>query len=293
MILKTANRKKAFIKIGMLGPSGSGKSFSSIQLAKGLVGDFSKVGIIDAENGSADLYDNLGPYKTLTLSPPFSPERYIEAIDVCINAGIECIIIDTSSREWEFLLDYHASLPGSSFNSWSKVGFRHDAFVNKMLQANAHIICTIRSKTEYILSEKNGRTVPEKVGMKGVQRENLEFEFSLVFELDMHHRANISKDRSGIFVGRPEFVITEQTGVEILQWCNAGSIIPQEPETTIDDVLQAIAECVTNSELLVLFNKYPHLQQSLSPEFTKRRREIALLHTPNNQTANQNGIHTS
>ena len=106
--------------------------------------------------------------------------------------------------------------------------------------------------------------------MKGVQRDNLEFEFSLVFELDMHHRASISKDRSGVFVGRPEFVITEQTGVEILQWCNAGS------EINLEDVIKSIENCNNISALSEVFYQYPQYQNALKLEFSKRKNEILL-----------------
>ncbi|MBL7690603.1 MAG: AAA family ATPase [Flavipsychrobacter sp.] len=287
MQLQQANRRKARIKLGLQGPSGAGKTYSALLIAYGLCGDYNKIAVLDTENRSADLYSNIGNYNTLPLDPPFSPERYIEAIDVCLSAGMEVIIIDTSSREWDFLLDYHASLPGSSFNSWSKVSPRHDAFVNKMLQANAHVICTIRSKTEYILSEKNGRQVPEKVGMKGVQRENLEYEFTLAFEMDMMHRAKVGKDRTGLFTGKPEFVPTVDTGAMILKWCCQGA--EPYPVVTPEDIIQAIHACTTNDELLALYNAHPLLQQSLNHEFGQRKQQLLGHNIPNQNNIPANG----
>jgi hypothetical protein len=222
MQLQQASRKKAKMKLGIQSPSGGGKTMSALLIAYGMFGDWARIAVIDTENNSADLYAHLGAFKTLSLEPPYSPERYCEGIDICLEAGIEVIVIDSTSHEWDNLLDYHSSLPGNSFTNWGKVTPRHEAFVNKILQSNAHFICTIRSKQEYVLSEKNGKQVPEKVGMKGVQRDNLEYEFTVVLELDMKHHAKASKDRTGLFMGKPEFIPTIETGRSILEWCNRG-----------------------------------------------------------------------
>ena len=295
MKLSVASKKKAKIKMGLQGPSGSGKTKSALLIAYGLCGDWTKIAIVDSENHSADLYSELGPYNVLPLTAPFTPERFIQAMKVCINAGIEVMIIDSISHEWEGVggvLDIHSNMLGNSFTNWSKVTPRHNDFVQYLLQSDVHIISTMRAKTEYVLSEKNGKQVPEKIGLKGITREGMDYEFTLVFEINQKHFATATKDRTSLFMDKPEFIPTIKTGKQILEWTLSGET-PEPPETSIDDVLQAIAECTSNDELLALYNKYPHLQQSLSPEFTKRRREIALLHTPNNQTAIQNGIHTS
>ena len=93
MQLRKSQRKQAKIKLAIQGSAGAGKTYSSLLLAKGLLGDLSKVAVIDTENGSADLYAHLGSYNVLNLKPPFSPERYIEAIDTCLKAGMEVIIL--------------------------------------------------------------------------------------------------------------------------------------------------------------------------------------------------------
>ena len=292
MQLQVASKKKARIKMALQGPSGSGKTKSSLLVAYGLCGSWEKIAVVDTENRSADLYSDLGAYNVIQLVPPYSPERYNEAIDICTNAGMEVIIIDTSSREWDFLLDYHSSLPGSSFNSWAKVSPRHEAFVNKMLQADAHIICTIRSKTEYVLSEKNGKQVPEKVGMKGVQRENLEYEFTLVFELDMLHRAKATKDRTSLFEGKPEFVPTTDTGAIILKWCSTG--VEECPfYVSREDVILAIQTCTTVDELTKLYHEHPTFQQELNPEYSKRKQQILTNNISEPTNFSTNGTATS
>lgn len=118
MNLRKSERKQARIKMALQGPSGSGKTMSSLLMSKGLSGgDLSKVAIIDTENGSADLYAHLGEYNVISLTPPFTPENYIKALDICENAGMEVIIIDSISHEWDELLDFHSKLAGNSFTN--------------------------------------------------------------------------------------------------------------------------------------------------------------------------------
>ena len=240
MQLRQSERRQAKIKIGLQGCAGGGKTYSSLLLAKGLTnGDFSKVAIIDTENGSADLYAHLGNYNVLSLAPPFTPENYIKAIDVCEKAGIEVIIIDSISHEWDELLDFHSKLAGNSFTNWAKVTPRQKAFVDKILQTNAHIIATMRTKQDYVLNQKDGKFIPEKVGLKSVQRDGLDYEFTLVFDVDIKHFVVSSKDRTGLFMGKPEFTISENTGKEILEWCNSGAKSVEVPkvQNTQDEVM--------------------------------------------------------
>ena len=101
MQLQKAERKQAVIKLALQGPSGSGKTYSSLLLAYGLVGNWDHIAVIDTENNSSHLYSHLGNFNVLSLSEPFSPERYIEAIEACEKAGMKAIIIDSISQEWE------------------------------------------------------------------------------------------------------------------------------------------------------------------------------------------------
>ena len=267
MQLRQSERKKAKIKMALQGSSGSGKSYSSLLLAQGLTnGDFSKVAVIDSENGSADLYAHLGQYNVLTLKPPFTPESYIKAIEVCEQAGMEVIIIDSISQSWEELLDYHSSLAGNSFTNWAKVTPRQNAFIDKILQADAHIIATMRTKQDYVLNQKDGKFIPEKVGLKAVQRNDLDYEFTLVFDVDIKHFAVSSKDRTGLFIGKPEFIINSNTGKKILEWCNSG--------TNLQDARERIKATKTVDELKVLYNQYSNWRELLEYDFKLQKDTI-------------------
>lgn len=290
MKLEKASRKKAKIKMALQGPSGSGKTYSSLLVAYGLCNDWSNIAVVDSENHSADLYAHIGSYNVLSLTAPFTPEKYIQAIEVCEKAGMEVIIIDSVTHEWENLIDYHSSLQGNSFTNWAKVTPRHNDFVQKILQSSCHVICTIRTKQDYVLNEKNGKIVPEKVGLKSVQRENLDYELTLVFDLDMKNHSVASKDRSGLFFGKPEQKLSIQTGQLIHDWCNS------VPDVTVDEISTRINDCISIKDLLALYQEFPHFKEALKPEFERRKRQI-MIHQEvkpllnNQENFSQNGVH--
>jgi hypothetical protein len=260
MQLRQSERKRAKIKMALQGSAGSGKTYSSLLLAQGLCGgDFSKVAIIDTENGSADLYAHLGNYNVVTLSSPFTTESYLKAIDMCERAGMEVIIIDSISHCWDYLLDYHASLAGNSFTNWSKVTPLLKSLTDKILQSDAHIIATMRTKQDYVLNQKDGKYVPEKVGLKAVQRDGIDYEFTIVFDVDIKHYAVSSKDRTGLFMGKPEFIINTATGKKILDWCNSG--------TNLEDARAKIKKSETLEELRVLYQQYQNWRELLEYDF--------------------------
>lgn len=282
MELKKSARSKAKIKMALQAPSGAGKSYSALLLAQGLTnGNLSKVAVIDTEAGSSNLYAHIGSYNVLNLESPHSPERYIEAIDLCIKSGMEVVIIDSISHCWDFLLDYHASLTGNSFTNWNKITPRQKAFVEKILQSDVHIICTMRVKQDYILSEKNGKMVPEKVGLKAIQRDEISYEFTIVFDIDYKHFATASKDRTNLFEGKPQFIINSNTGKKILNWCNSNM--------TKGELQVKVSECNSQSELLALYNENLELAKTIEHDFVAKKN---LLHQlTSNMSSNGNRTH--
>lgn len=266
MNLQIAQRRNAKMKMALMGPSGSGKTYSALLLAYGISKDWSKVIIIDTENHSADLYSNLGPYYVCNISSPFTPERYIEALHLCEKSGAEVIIIDSISQEWEYLLDYHSNLPGNSFTAWSKVTPRHTAFIQAMMQSPVHIILTCRTKQDYVLTDKNGKQVPEKVGLKSIQRDGLEYECTLVFDLDIKNNASTSKDRTGMFQGKPELKLSSAIGEQIAEWCKAG--------LSEEVVVEQINQVNNIQDLYHLYKQHPSFQESLKPKFELRKQQL-------------------
>lgn len=260
MELKIAERKNAHIKMSLVGCAGSGKTYSALLIARGLTDSWDKIVVIDTENDSSHLYAHLGAFKVLSLPSPFTPEKYIDAMLLCEKAGMEIIIIDSVTHEWENLLDFHGSLPGNTFTNWNKVTPRHQAFVQKILQSSCHIIATIRTKQDYVLQEKNGKMVPEKVGLKSVQRDGLDYEFTLVFDLNTKNHAVSSKDRTGLFYGLPEFKLYTDTGKQIREWCQG------ESRETVGQVSQRINDCKSINELLAVYKEYHQFKKLLLSE---------------------------
>jgi hypothetical protein len=241
---------------------------TALLLASGMA-DWSKIAVIDTENHSADLYAHLGEYNVLQLSKPFTPERYIKAIEVCENASMEVVIIDSVSHEWEGsggILDLHGNMPGNSFTNWAKMTPRHNAFVQKILESPCHIICTIRTKTDYAMVEKNGKYAVEKLGMKGITRDGMDYEFTLVFDLNIKHQATASKDRTGLFMDKPEEVISAAHGKKILQWCDSG--------ISLAEIKSQISSAQSVEKLRDLLRSYPEYKTVLEPLAIARKEQL-------------------
>ncbi|MBB6332998.1 hypothetical protein HNP24_004001 [Chryseobacterium sediminis] len=322
MQLKQSQRQQVKLRLGLSGASGFGKTKSALLLAYGMAQDWSKIAVIDTENSSASLYSDLGNYNVLDLQAPYNPERYIQAIDLCENSGIEVIIVDSASHEWNGTggcLEIHEKL-GGRFQDWANVTPRHQAFINKILQSNCHIITTTRRKIDYSLDVgSNGRTQVVKHGTKEITRDGFEYELTINFELiNENHLAKASKDRTGLFMNKPEFLINSDTGKMILEWCNSGlktntsqisttspigrdsipkidpkdafeGISPYESNPSLDlthitekEVFEAIQNCKSVTELLALYRQFSQFQESLQPYFETKKSLLINLNNPNN-----------
>ena len=227
--IRKAERAQSKLRIGLAGPSGAGKTMSAIKLARGLVGPEGKILLIDTERGSGDLYADITPYDIITLTPPYAPKNYVDAIEAGEDAGYDAIIIDSLSHAWSDeggLLDQADKLSagGNRFTVWASLTPQHRKLVNGMLNSDAHIIATVRSKQEYAIEkdEKTGRSNVKKLGMAPVQRDGMEYEFTTFFDIEQNHTAHASKDRTDLFK-EEVFVIDESTGTRLIEWLNAAT----------------------------------------------------------------------
>lgn len=226
MEIRKAERKKAKLRLGIAAPSGAGKTYSALLLAFGLGG---KVGLIDTEHGSGDLYAHLGDYDIISIEAPYTVPKYLAAIKAFEQAGYGTIIIDSLSHAWAGdggLLDKQGKIADSGkangFAAWRTITPEHNALVEAMLRSPCHIIATMRAKQEYVLEMNDkGKQTPKKVGLAPVQREGMEYEFTVMLDVDMNHVASASKDRTSLFDGQ-HFKITEDTGKTLLGWLEMG-----------------------------------------------------------------------
>ena len=289
MELRKASRKKAKIRLGLSAVSGGGKTYTSLLIAFGLTGEWSKIAVIDTENNSADLYSHFGEYNVLPLSAPYTPERYIEAIKACESAGMDCIIIDSITHEWDGkggCLEIVDKL-GGKYQDWGKVTPRHQAFIDAILQSPVHIITTVRRKQDYEMTKDNGGKVKvEKAGLKEVTREGFEYELTANLELSHNHLASASKDRTGLFAGKPEFTPTIETGIMLRKWCESGIDIQAE----VTDAISKLANCDSRDDLKDLYDILPDYVRS-DPRYkvagANRKNEIAAKLITDSQTAQQ------
>lgn len=260
MQLKKATRKQVKLRLGLSAVSGGGKTMSALLLAYGMTGDWSKIAVIDTENGSASLYSHLGDFNSIDLEAPFSPERYIQAIKMCEDAEMEVIITDSITHEWDGkggILDISNSMTGNSFTNWAKLTPRHDAFINSMLQSKCHIISCVRRKQDYEMTKSSdGKLKVEKAGLKEITREGFEYELTLNFNIEINHHATASKDRTGLFMDQPSFIITPETGQKLMEWCNSGEIAL----TPLETASKEMSEVQTIEELKNVWTKYKSLQ---------------------------------
>ncbi|NJL25035.1 MAG: AAA family ATPase [Calothrix sp. SM1_5_4] len=224
MAFVKAQRKQAFLKLALTGPSGSGKSLSALFIARGLVGPTGRIAGIDTENGSLSLYSDRVDFDVTEIEPPFTVAKYTAAIDEAAKARFDVLVIDSLTHAWAGeggLLDKKEALDsggrGNGYTNWAKITKEHELLKSKILQANLHVIVTMRSKQDYALVDEKGKQVPKKIGMAPIQRDGMEYEFTTVFDMDMSHNAMTSKDRSGIFDGAV-FVPTQETGEALARW---------------------------------------------------------------------------
>ncbi len=236
-----ARRSQVKLMIGLTGPSGSGKTYSALQLAYGITGDWAKVYVADTENKSSLYYagEKTGDWNHIDFPPTlrggYNPENWMALIDtVEAIPSAQVLILDSISHAWNAkggVLDVveASAFKGNTYAGW-KVGTPlQNAFLDKMRGSRLHIIATMRSVQDYHV-EKNdrGKSAPIKVGLKPVQREGIEYEFGIIFDINMEHYALSSKDRTGLFSHRGGFKITEEIGKELLDWANQGDTVVYE-----------------------------------------------------------------
>lgn len=290
MQFQKAERKKSKLRLALTGPSGSGKTYGALLTAKGIGG---RIAVIDTEKGSASLYSDIVDFDVLELSAPYTPERYRQAVQLAVNNGFNVIIIDSITHEWSGAggcLELNdeiakAKFKGNTWSAWSETKARHRALIDDLLACPAHIIVTMRSKTETTQAEVNGRKQVQKLGMKAEQNDGIEYEFTTV--LDLIHDGNFaqpSKDRTGLFPpnGNP-FRLSVETGQKLVEWLESGVDLERlkKAEAHKDKMLEKINEADTNERIEEMrkyvdekFVEYPQLLSELIQAIEARKFNI-------------------
>jgi hypothetical protein len=244
-----ATKAQAKARVAFCGPSGAGKTYWSLLWAKKLA-DGGKIAFIDTERSSASLYADKFDFDTLSMSPPYHPDRLIDAIKNAEAEGYAVIVIDSLTHFWqgkggvlEIVDEAKGRFGGNQYMAWGVGTPLQQAMVDALLAFNGHVIVTMRSKTEYTM-EKNdkGKTEIKKVGMAPQQRDGIEYEFTLVFDVDIQHRAVASKTRCDTLADRSfQPNAAEEASDIFLTWLTAGDpLLTQNERDAIDNRIKSL-----------------------------------------------------
>ena len=240
IVFETVTRAKSKARIAITGSSGSGKTVSALYLAYGITGDWKRVALIDTEHERARFYANredlnIGEFLYASMSAPYSPEKYIDYVRSAAAAVGEdgVVIVDSFSHAWDNeggVLDIKSQIAQqrgkNDYTAWDEAGKIQNNLVNTILSVNCHTIVTLRAKMAYAMEvNERGKTVPVKIGLAPVQRDNTEYEFDIVFQLERNHTAVLSKDTT--FLDGWSGVITPELGAQLGEWLNKGTELPR------------------------------------------------------------------
>jgi len=225
---KLANRP---LKILLEGVSGSGKTFGALEFAKNL--GKKQIVVIDTENFSSSLYADEFDFSILNLNRPYTPQKYIDAINMVISSGADFLIIDSISHEWEqviLMVDDFEKADRGKGSGWRKATPLHNGFLYAVIHSPIDTIATVRVKTtisvfeatEYAMEKKVSvkSLRKEEIPLKSVQREGINYEFDIILQANkIDHKYLVTKDRTGMYRGREQLEI-DKISSELQSWQN-------------------------------------------------------------------------
>lgn len=247
-LFQPASKQQARARVGFSGASGSGKTYWSLAWASTLA-DGGKIAVIDTERGSASLYADTFAFDVLEMRPPYHPERLIEALNSAAAAGYAAVIVDSLTHFWSGqggvleIVDQAASrFKGNTHAAWQVGTPIQQKMVDALLGFDGHLVATMRAKTEWVMEpDDRGRVTPRKVGLAPQQRSDIEFEFTMMLELEASsHRATVAKSRFADFadkVFQPNEAFSSAS--RFLEWLRSGVALANNNE--IDQLKQRIS----------------------------------------------------
>jgi len=235
---KKATKAAAKLRLGLIGPAGSGKTMTALRIAAGLGGP---VAVIDTERGSASLYagERGLDFDVIELDT-YGVERFIDAIKAAADGGYATLVIDSLSHAWSGkggILEFvdnagKRNQGGGNFGAWRDATPRHNSLVDAILGAPLHIICTLRSKVEYVVENVGGRNQVRKVGLQPVQRDGLEYEFTVVGDVTQDHDLVVTKTRAAFLKDAVIREAGEDLGRQLAAWLSDGTT-PARPSVNV------------------------------------------------------------
>ena len=261
MAFNKATRNNLYLRCALFGPSGCGKTMTALRIAKGIAEKMgSRFAVIDTEARSASKYADRISFDVENLTDK-SIDAYLAAMDECIKAGYKVLVIDSLSHAWRELTEEvdrisQNSTNKNTFTAWGKVAPKQKQLIDAILNFPGHLIATMRSKTEWVISEnRNGKLAPEKMGLAPEQGKGIEYEFDLLIEMNQHHQASVTKDRTGKFQDSVIDKPGEDFGCSLYDWLTGNARVTnsynkvQNEESLTDKgnkIVQKIGEIITS-----------------------------------------------
>ena len=269
---RKAVRENVGLLLGVVGASGSGKTYSAMRLAKGISGD-KPFAVIDTEARRALHYADMFNFDHADLHAPFRPDAYAEAIKAADDAGYKVIVVDSMSHEWAGeggILDWQEDeldrMAGDDWKkreackmaAWIKPKMSHKQMVQRLLQVRATVIFCFRAEEKVAMEKENGKTVIVPKGFQPICEKNMMFEMTASFlllpekpgfpqpiKLQEQHKPFVQLNAP----------LDENAGMRMAQWANGA----KEPETkqsepfNYDAALDAMADAVSEAQLKAIF----------------------------------------
>lgn len=240
-LFKKAVKTEAKLRLSISGPSGGGKTYTGLAIASALSPD-EPIAMVDTEHGSASKYADLFAFDVAEMHPPFHPDKFIAAIDEAAKAGYGVIILDSLTHAWSGtggLLDVVDEIAkrkssGNTFAAWKDATPIQNRLVDAIIGADIHVIVTMRSKQDYAQEKDDrGKTIIRKVGMAPQQRNGFEYEFDVVFDMDIDNNAIVTKTRCPALAGRVFAKPGKEVAAILREWLQ-GAPVEQLP-ASLDD----------------------------------------------------------
>ena len=252
-LFKPAVKHEAKLRLAIAGPSGSGKTWTALAVATELAATGGgKVAVVDTEHGSASKYADIFEFDVAEMHAPFHPDKYIDAIQQAGAAGYDVIILDSLSHAWngsggllEIVDAASRRYKGNSYAAWGEGTPIQNRLIEAIVQADLHLIATMRSKQDYILVERNGKQVPQKVGMAPIQRDSMEYEFDVYIDMDMENNGIVQKTRCSALTG----AVLSKPGADLAETLRDWLQGEPAPEPTKPEPTKAEKETVEFDDL--------------------------------------------
>jgi molybdopterin-guanine dinucleotide biosynthesis protein/uncharacterized protein (UPF0335 family) len=263
MAFKKATKKQSRLRAGVSGPAGSGKTLTSIKIARGLCGDEGRIAVIDTEKGSACKYGGKFDFDVSEISD-YSVTSMISEIQEAARAGYDVLIVDSLTHTWQWVkaeVDDYARkrCKGNTYMAWKHGTPLWDGVIQAILDYPGHVLVTMRSKMDYVLEEYEvggyKKTRPVKVGLAPEARNGTEYEWDVQIDMTHDHLATVSKDRTGTIDGEVFDKPGREVGEKLAAWLNDGEESAEDKQRrAYKEIKESIQLADTVAEIKEVFD---------------------------------------